>query len=504
MTTLRQSAQWAIPGGIPAWPWGQRLAIALFLLASSIFFFVDTKIPPIALPDESRNAINALEMYLSGFSLVTTYGFQPDLWNTKPPLLIWLMSASMTVFGPSEWAIRLPSALAALGILLCTLLFVRRVTGSAGLAFLAATLMVISPGFFGEHGARTADFDATLTFFVTAGLQLLFFALHKARPDVKDMLVIGGLVAAAALTKTIAAFIPVVGAGLYLVAVGRVGRTLANVHLYLIAAAAAVLPLLAFYVLREAAAPGYVAKVMYNDLAGRFTESQIHPSGPSYYVTELFSGWFAAAPILLAVPLVLRSLRGRSKLLLTYAIVITVVALTVLSAASNRALQYALPLFPWLAIMGAFTIRLLAQTLTKALLRRDALQSALLGLLLVTIAGQALYNGIDWRYRRFPERDFYPQSSYGDLFATLAARGTARFTVVDPGYPHLGKEGYQPLLRWNRLIWQRKGFAIGHLSKTPAERLEPLVTCQPEVIAGWPASARETIGMCAVLWPGRG
>lgn len=443
-------------------------------------------------------------MYLSGFSLVTTYDFQPDLWNTKPPLLIWLMSASMTVFGPSEWAIRLPSALAALGILLCTLLFVRRVTGSVGLAFLTVTLLVLSPGFFGEHGARTADFDATLTFFVTAGLQLLFFALHTARPEARTMLAVGALVAAGALTKTIAAFIPVVGVVLYLVAVGRLGRTLANARLYLLAAATAVIPLLAFYALREAAAPGYVANVMYNDLAGRFTESQIHPSGPFYYVTELFSGWFAAGPLLLAVPLVFASLTGRSKLLLTYAAAITIVALAVLSAASNRALQYALPLFPWLAIMAAFAIRYLAGAAATAWRSGNALRAGLLGLLLVTMAGQAVYNAADWRYRRFPERDIYPQSSYGDLFAALAARGTTRFTVVDPGYPHLGKEGYQPLLRWNRLVWERRGLAIDHLRATPAERREPLVSCQPEVFAAWPTAGRETIGMCAVLWPERG
>lgn len=504
MATMLRSLRWSIVNRAPFEGTRERLAMAVFLLAALVFLFVDAKTPPVALPDESRNAINAIEMYISGFSLVTTYDFEPDLWNTKPPLLIWLMSASMTVFGPSEWAIRLPSALSALGILLCTLLFVRRVTRSAGLAFLAATLMVVSPGFFGEHGARTADFDAPLTLFITVGLQFLFFAFHKARPDVKAMVAIGALVAAAALTKTIAAFIPVVGAVLYLVAVRRVGRTLANAHLYLAAATIAVIPLLAFYALREAAAPGYVANVMYNDLAGRFTESQIRPTGPLFYVTELFSGWFAAGPILLAMPLAFTNLTGRSKLLLTYAAAITIVALAVLSAGSNRALQYALPLFPWLAIMGAFTIRYLAQTLVKAWRTGNALQSALLGLLLVTLAGQALYNGADWRYRRFPERDLYPQSSYGDLFATLAARGITQFTVVDPGYPHLSKEGYQPLLRWNWLIWERKGLAIAHLRETPGERREPFVTCQPEVFANWPASARETIGMCAVLWPDRG
>lgn len=240
MIYMQQQFRWSVPGKTPAMLYGERLWIALFFLASSIFLFVDAKVPPIALQDESRNAINAIEMYLSGFSLITTYGFEPDLWNTKPLLLIWLMTASMTVFGPSEWAIRLPSAVAALGMLLCTILFVRRVTGSLWLAITSAALLVLSPGFFGEHGARTADFDATLAFFVTAGLQLLFFSIHKARPDWKSMFVIGGLVAAGALTKTIAAFIPVAGVVVYILVIGRLRRTLRNAHLYLIAGATAV------------------------------------------------------------------------------------------------------------------------------------------------------------------------------------------------------------------------------------------------------------------------
>lgn len=501
MIGMQPELRWSISGKTPAVPGGRRLLVALFFFASSIFLFVDPKIPPIALADESRNAINAIEMYLSGFSLVTTYGFEPDLWNTKPPLLIWLMTASMTVFGPSEWAIRVPSALAALGMLLCTILFVRRVTGSLWLALTSATLLVLSPGFFGEHGARTADFDATLAFFVTAGLQLLFFSIHKAHPDWKSMLAIGGLVAAGALTKTIAAFIPVAGVVVYLLAVGRMGRTLRNAHLYSVAAATAVVPLLAFYALREAADEGYVASVLYNDVAGRFTESLIRPTTPIYYLQELLTGWFAAGPLLIAVPLVFSSLSGRSKLLMVYAVSITVVALAVFSSASNRAVQYALPLFPWLAIMAALTLRYIAGRIATFWRSGQRLQSGMLALIVMILLGQAVYNCADWRYRRFPERDFYPQSSYGDVFAALAGRGITRFTVVDPGYPHLGKMGYQPLLRWNTLIWERKGLAINHVSALSGGEQGLVVTCQPAIFAIWPASASETIGQCAVLWP---
>jgi hypothetical protein len=59
--------------------------------------------------------------------LVVTFRHEPDLWNTKPPLL---QSGSTRcrcrLFGPNEWALRLPSGLAAVGTTLAVYLFTRR------------------------------------------------------------------------------------------------------------------------------------------------------------------------------------------------------------------------------------------------------------------------------------------------------------------------------------------------------------------------------------------
>ncbi len=478
-----------------------RVAIALFLLASALFLFVDGKVPPIALPDESRNAINALEMHIRGFSLVTTYNFQPDLWNTKPPLFTWLTTASMDLFGPSEWSLRLPSGLAAMGTLCCTLLFVRRVSGSLATALAAAAILVLSPGFFGDHGARTADFDGPLTFFVTAGLQLLFFAIHRARPRLASMLAIGGLVAAAAMTKTIAAFIPVTGVLVYLVAVGRLGRVLSTWHRYAIAAIAAVAPLLIFYAAREAAGPGYLAAAVHNDIFGRFGQALVKPTSPFFYVHELFLGWFVAGPFLVAAPLALASCSGREKLLLVYSASIVCTCLLVLSAASSRLAQYALPMFPWMAILAVLTLRHLVHWVRALWRDGKAAQAIVLALVLLMTGAQLSYRAAKWRYELFPARESYAQATYGDLFARLHARGVRKLTVVDPGVHNLGAPGYTPLLRWHRLIWHARGMEIGHELVQSANASIPLASCEPIVIDRWSGRRAEKIGSCAVLWP---
>lgn len=460
--------------------WRDRLFVVGFLLMSAIFLFLDARTPPVILWDESRNVVNALEMRRTGPGLVTTYGFTPDLWNTKPPLLIWLMTGSMALFGPSEWAMRLPSALAGLGTLLILILFVRRVTGSIGTALIAATILLLSPGFFGEHGVRTADYDAVLLFFVTAALQLLYFAVHRARPDTRDLLAIGALLGAAAMTKSIAGFIPCVGPLVYLIARKRTGRVFGNWRVYAPAVAAALLPLIIFYAARETTAPGYLTAVLHNDMGGRFSQSLIGNTTSHWFYTELLIGWFFAGPLLLLVPLIWRDLHGKSRALMIWSLYTAVSVALIYSFSSTRLVHYALPAFPWLSIVAALTLRCLFERFVATPFRDgNKLKAGLIavaGLLAVLSLGSRAFH---WRYEAFPARQFYPQASYGALFAQLQASGVRRVTVLDPGFSLEGSPGYVPLLQAYSLMWSESGLAIDHRLRAPNRPAGVVASCEP-------------------------
>lgn len=66
--------------------------------------------------DEGLNAEASREMLESGNWIVPTFNFQPR--NAKPALLYWCQWAAYRHFGVSEFAARLPSALAAMLIAL--------------------------------------------------------------------------------------------------------------------------------------------------------------------------------------------------------------------------------------------------------------------------------------------------------------------------------------------------------------------------------------------------
>ena len=163
------------------WFWNGRFLAAL-LTTFAIFFYLVGRSIPVIIWDEGRIIISAMEMRHGGIGLVTTYDYHQDLWNTKPPLLVWLMTGSMALFGSTEFALRLPSLLSSIGTVLLVMLFLQRITSSAAISAFGGIALAASISFFGEHGARTADYDALLTFFTTSYLMLLFFAAQRSRP----------------------------------------------------------------------------------------------------------------------------------------------------------------------------------------------------------------------------------------------------------------------------------------------------------------------------------
>jgi 4-amino-4-deoxy-L-arabinose transferase-like glycosyltransferase len=119
----------------------------------------------------------------------------------KPPLLYWLQATSILVFGATEFAVRLPSALAALaGSGVIYRLGSRTYDRRAGLA--GAVLFLVFPGMLlGSHAGRGAVPDATLALFGSLFVWLTWLGRNQPK-----LLVPAGLAAGlAVMTKGVAA-----------------------------------------------------------------------------------------------------------------------------------------------------------------------------------------------------------------------------------------------------------------------------------------------------------
>jgi 4-amino-4-deoxy-L-arabinose transferase-like glycosyltransferase len=142
----------------------------------ALFSFLGT--PGLKEPDEGRYAEIGREMSASNDWLIPHLnGFEHF---QKPPLVYWVTAASIKIFGATDWAARLPSALAATGVLLLTFwigtCFLGLQTGA-----LAAVILVSSFEFFAL--GRILNTDMMLTFWTTASTT--FFLRWTITPQVR-------------------------------------------------------------------------------------------------------------------------------------------------------------------------------------------------------------------------------------------------------------------------------------------------------------------------------
>ncbi|MBU1743062.1 MAG: glycosyltransferase family 39 protein, partial [Proteobacteria bacterium] len=152
------------------------LLLALWCL---VLFFTGLWATPLIDRDEGEYGASVAEMVRSGDYL--TPRLNGRLYFEKPILTFWLIAASYHVLGHNELALRLPSAVCAMLLVLLTFLFTARVAGervglwaAVCLSLCLGTLMI----------GRTVLTDMPLTLFTTAALFALFEAAHH--PDKKS------------------------------------------------------------------------------------------------------------------------------------------------------------------------------------------------------------------------------------------------------------------------------------------------------------------------------
>ena len=161
----------------------KRGTVLLFLVVVVVYFFGVGHLPLVG-PDEPRYAQVAREMFLRHDLITPTLG--GHTWFEKPALLYWMMILSFKLFGVSEWAARLPSAIA--GVLTVAAIFVvgRRVEADRdsdnelqGYAFWSALAAATTIGIVTFSAA--ASFDIVLTMTTTWALAFYFLSDRDQR-----------------------------------------------------------------------------------------------------------------------------------------------------------------------------------------------------------------------------------------------------------------------------------------------------------------------------------
>ncbi|MEO7907960.1 MAG: glycosyltransferase family 39 protein [Saprospiraceae bacterium] len=160
-------------GIFPKLNFSQWDLLAILICSIPAFYLLGT--PAIYIWDEAVYANASLDVANGG----SWIPLEP--YNTKPPLVLWLQAICLLIFPWPEFAVRLPSALAVVGILIIMTLGLKRWGLSPWARILAMVAFVANQGFIRHHIARTGDLDAVMSFFVFGYCMVVLDAIHFKR-----------------------------------------------------------------------------------------------------------------------------------------------------------------------------------------------------------------------------------------------------------------------------------------------------------------------------------
>ena len=460
------------------------LLASLLLALTALMLLPGALALPMELWDEARNANNAIEMAKQGEWLVTTYGYTPDHWNTKPPLLIWMIAELLRSGMDPMLAVRLPSIIATMGSVLLVYSSCRALLQDRLAGLIAGLLVVCSVLFMGDHVGRTGDYDALLCllnlgFVLCAGL---YVDGQTRRPGFWIAAAAAFLVLAI-LTKGVAGGLAVPGVMAYAIVRRRLVTVLADWRMWLSFAGAAVVTA-GYFVLRERLDPGYLAAVWNYDVTGTMlTVLEKHQREPNYYVGILIRGFEPA--MLLALTLVAMSWdpkprRRRLCLLMGLA---ALSCLVVISLAQTKLFWYAAPAVPLAAVAVGISTTTWLQS-ERSWPSLILLRRATVGLMIILALGTTFWF---LNLRRPPIHSLYwspDQVWYGSFIAQFRESHPLDGAIIlDGGVPNeAGFRRYSPVAKFFIEDAERQGVHLRLLATTedlPANAF--VLSCDPHM-----------------------
>jgi len=169
------------------------ILFALILILSLSFCLIYISRGSLANYDEAIYAQSAKEMFKTGQWLDPTWQNGLPFYH-KPPLYMWLTSASYCIFGTNEFATRLWPALFGIGCIISVFYFAKYLFGS--LSGGCAVLLLLSNLHF-QHLTTSASLDTMLSFFIT--VSAYFFLRSMDQPELRRHSIISGLAAGLAI-----------------------------------------------------------------------------------------------------------------------------------------------------------------------------------------------------------------------------------------------------------------------------------------------------------------
>lgn len=313
--------------------------------------------------DEARHGVNAYEMYAQGNLVESTYGYETDYYNLKPPLSMWCIMASFVLLGKSVFALRAYSAVCYIILAAAVGLFVKKHYGILESVFVMIFLSINTMP-FEAHMIRAGDADSLYVLLFTLAMLCMMEI-----PKKQNRLYLCGLFFSLAfLCKSFHAGIIAVIGGLFLLLAGELKKISVKKMLIFLACAAAPIAIwsgMRFFVDGTA----FFKQMLFVDVLGRTSGALHNNQQPFGWYLRFFMGamsgkltiylWAAVICIIGFVALSHTLTKENYKEILAYVLWILIPFLA-FSAVTNKLVWYMYPVtIPLLMCAGITVGRLL-------------------------------------------------------------------------------------------------------------------------------------------------
>jgi 4-amino-4-deoxy-L-arabinose transferase-like glycosyltransferase len=322
----------------------------IILVSLALPYFINLGASSIWDGSEAFYAETPREMLASGDWLSPRFNFEPRV--NKPPLTYWAVAVSYKIFGVNEFAVRLPGALAALGVTLFSWGAALICHGPRAALF-AAAIAAATPRIFILE--RRLPIDILLLFFLTGTLFFLLRALMKNSASSWRCAYV--FAALGFMTKgPIAAIIPAGALLLWMLYKEKSRISLSGIR-PLEGAAIFLCIVLPWYILSyQAHGWDYIARFFLSDNLGRFASESFGPRrGFFYYIPIWFSDFFPWAFIGTAALLSLKRGFGERMKDASFGLPLFWCAFVffIFSFSKNKQEYYIAPMYPAAAVIIA-------------------------------------------------------------------------------------------------------------------------------------------------------
>lgn len=339
----------------------KNIIILLLLVASCFAIFLNLDANDIQLWDEGTYAVNAYEMHLNGDYLVKYFGGLPEMWATNPPLVCYFQTLCFKALGPGELAVRLPSGLAALGIVILIIRFSLKEKLGLDFATYAILTLITTKGYIAYHITRTGDLDSVLIFFITGSIMYFYKFIEYPGEKIKYLLVFSVFILLGYFSKGIACFMILPAFLIYAIIKNKVLYVLKTKQLYYCIFSVLLLICL-YYYMRELRTPGYIDFAWKSEV-GRWyikSENPEHLKPFFYYLIGMYEEDFSYYLLLIPVFMLLFILLPKQNIFKSKSLIWLVSSLTfffVISWSETKLEWYEAPLYPMLSMFIAFGLK---------------------------------------------------------------------------------------------------------------------------------------------------